>query len=143
MSFCHSYPKLIVKSWSKCKSSNHVNKSTLIKFAGCFDHRNNEIKVQLIVTLNDLLQVTRICKLIPLKIIIVVLLKQIFEDSNVKGNLSEELKLAVVECFGVAFRKSTTDVKGEFYVPDSRALIGQIVFFCVNVIEKDTYKKLR
>lgn len=72
-----------------------------------------------------------------------MLLKQIFEDSNVKGNLSEELKLAVVECFGVAFRKSTTDVKGEFYVPDSRALIGQIVFFCVNVIEKDTYKKLR
>lgn len=106
-------------------------------------HRNNEIKVQLIVTLNDLLQLTRICKLIPLKIIIVVLLKQVFESSNVKGNLSEELKLAVVECFAIAFRQSTTDVKGEFYVPESRALIGQIVYFCVNVIEKDSYRKLR
>lgn len=60
-----------------------------------------------------------------------------------KGNLSEELKLAVVECFDVAFANSTTDVKSEFYVPESRALIGQIVFFCVNVIEKDTYRKLR
>lgn len=79
----------------------------------------------------------------PLKVIIVVLLKQVFESSNVRGNLSEELKLAVVECFDIAFRNATTDVKGEFYVPESRALMGQIVFFCVNVIEKDTYRKLR
>lgn len=81
--------------------------------------------------------------MIPLKIIIVVLLKQVFESSNVKTNLSEELKLSVTECFTVAFRKCTTDVRIEFYVPECRALIGQIVFFCVHLIEKDTYRKLR
>ncbi|XP_037027040.1 TELO2-interacting protein 1 homolog [Bradysia coprophila] len=105
--------------------------------------KNNEIKVKLIDTLSDLLRVTRICKLIPLKIIVVVLLKQVFESSNVKANLSEELKLAVVECFDVAFENSTTDVRSELYVPESRALIGQIVYFCVSVIERDTYRKLR
>lgn len=103
----------------------------------------NEIKAELIVTLSELLQATRISKLIPLNVIIVVLLKQVFESTNVKANLSEELKLAVVECFDVAFRNSTSDIKGEFYVPKSRVLIGQIVYFCVNVIEKDTYRKLR
>lgn len=72
-----------------------------------------------------------------------VLLKQVFESSNLKENLSEELKLAVVECLDVAFRKSTTDVKAEFYVPESRALIGQIVYLSVTLIEKELYKKLR
>lgn len=65
------------------------------------------------------------------------------ESSTLKANLSEELKLAVVECFNVAFRKTTAEVKVEFYVHESKALIGQIVFVCVHLIEKEIYKTLR
>lgn len=75
---------------------------------------------------------------------LVVALKQVREcdKSCTRPNLSEEIKLAAVNCIIECFRRSTSDVLEQFYTKDSAVILGQILLTLVEFIEKEKYKKL-
>lgn len=75
---------------------------------------------------------------------LIVVLKQIREcdKAETRPNLSEEIKLAAVQCLTECLRRSTTDVLEQFYIKDSAMILGQILMTVVEFIEKEKYKKL-
>lgn len=83
-------------------------------------------------------------ELTALRTMLVVVLKQVREcdKATTKPNLSEELKLATVQCITECFRRSTSDVLEQFYTKDSAMILGQILLTLVEFVEKEKYKKL-
>lgn len=75
---------------------------------------------------------------------LVVILKQVrdCEKAVTKSNLSEEMKLAAVQCMAVCFQRTTSDVLEQFYTKESAVILGQILLTLVEFIEKEKYKKL-
>lgn len=105
----------------------------------------NEIVVYLIQSITKIIESSRVHSLISLKTILVILLKEIYvEQSNgVKSGLSEELKLAIVNCVEAALRRSTYEVVEQFYAKDNLILIAQMLSVCVELIKTETYRQLR
>lgn len=101
--------------------------------------------VYLIQSITKIIESSRVHSLISLKTILVILLKEIYvEQSNgVKSGLSEELKLAIVNCVEAALRRSTYEVVEHFYVKDNLILIAQMLSVCVELIKSETYRQLR
>ena len=92
-----------------------------------------------------MLKTTKINKIVPLQTILVVLLKQIYDTkaATVNANLSEEIKLSIVECIEMLFKRITWDVAMEFYTKKNNIIIAQSVYVCLFIIEKESYRKLR
>lgn len=74
----------------------------------------------------------------------VILLEQIFDakESNIRPGLSEEYKLNIVECLVTALLNTTSDGLYKFYAKDN-VLLAQMCFVSVNLIQLETYRKLR
>ncbi|XP_023292391.2 uncharacterized protein LOC111675781 [Lucilia cuprina] len=83
-------------------------------------------------------------ELTALRTMLVVVLKQVREcdKATTKTNLSEEIKLASVQCIAECFRRSTSDVLEQFYTKDSAMILGQILLTLVEFVEREKYKKL-
>ncbi|TMW49652.1 hypothetical protein DOY81_005256 [Sarcophaga bullata] len=83
-------------------------------------------------------------ELTALRTMLVVILKQVrdCEKAVIKPNLSEEMKLAAVQCIAVCFQRTTSDVLEQFYTKESAVILGQILLTLVEFIEKEKYKKL-
>lgn len=78
--------------------------------------------------------------------ILVILLKSMgFGPANsvAQSDLSEELKLSIVTCFGAVLRKATPEVIKEFYTRDNLNLVAQILFLSEQIVAKEKYRPLR
>lgn len=78
--------------------------------------------------------------------ILVILLKSLGfgpAHSVAQSDLSEELKLSIVNCFGTVFRKATPEVINEFYTRDNLNLVAQILFLSEQMVAKEKYRPLR
>lgn len=87
----------------------------------------------------------RLDKVVPLKTVLIVLLKQIYDVNTglVISDLSEELKLNIVECVDLSTRRLMTNVLEEFYVDENAKLIAQICHVCVQLVQTEKSKKLK
>lgn len=74
-----------------------------------------------------------------------VVLKQIydFETNAYISILSEELKIAIFDCFEIASRHLDCDAVESFMVDDNKFLLSQCIFVCKEAIAKEKYLKLR
>lgn len=99
----------------------------------------------MIETISKILESTHVHSLMSLKTILVILLKEIYDEKTnvVKPGLSEELKLAIVRCVEVAMRRSTYEVVEQFYTKENLILIARMLSVCVELIEKENYRQLR
>lgn len=81
----------------------------------------------------------------PLKVVTSVLLKQIFDvnTTSLYPNLSEEIKISIIECIEMMLKNLSYDVITEFYTKENNILIARIIFITLHIIERETYKKLR
>lgn len=111
-----------------------------------FASRNkNEIKTHLITCIITLLEKIRLDKVVPLKTVLIVLLKQIYDVNTglIVKDLSEELKLNIIECIDLSMRRLMSSVVEEFYVDENAKLIAQICHVCVQLVQSESYKKLK
>lgn len=77
---------------------------------------------------------------------LVILLKMIGVSPaymSIQPNLSEELKLAIVNCFDVTFRKATKQVIQEFFTKDNLNILAQVLSVNENIVSKESYRALR
>lgn len=74
-----------------------------------------------------------------------IALKQIFDfpSNTYTSNLSEELKIAILECWEIASRQLDYDAVEAFMIDDNRVLLSQCIFVCKEVIVKEKYLRLR
>lgn len=79
-----------------------------------------------------------------LRTLLVIVLKQIRESGAIttRPNISEELKLASVQCIAETLRRASSDVLEAFYKQESAMLLGQILLSLVEFIEEEKYRKL-
>lgn len=105
----------------------------------------NEIIFYLIESISKIIETSRVHSLISLKTISVILLKEIYNDqsNSVESGLSEELKLAIVNCVEVAVRRSSYEVIEQFYTKENLIFIAQMLSVCVELINKETYRQLK
>lgn len=82
---------------------------------------------------------------LPYRAVLKIVLRQIFDFSTNSYNstLSEELKIAVFECFAVASTQLDPDAAEAFMVDDNKILLSQCIFVCKEVVVKEKYSKLR
>lgn len=62
--------------------------------------------------------------------------------SIIRPGLSEEYKLNIIECLITALLNTSSDELCKFYAKDN-VLLAQMVFVTVNLIQLETYRKLR
>lgn len=62
---------------------------------------------------------------------------------SIQSGLSEELKLAIINCFEVIFRKATWDAVRQFYSKDNLNLLAQVLSISENILSKENYRTLR
>lgn len=77
---------------------------------------------------------------------LVILLKMIGVSPaymSIQPNLSEELKLAIVNCFDVTFRKATKQTIQEFFTKDNLNILAQVLSVNENIVSKESYRALR
>lgn len=105
----------------------------------------NEIKVSIIHMIMNLLNLSKALKLIPFKVTLTVLLREVYDASKtlVHSNISEELKLAIIECIDIAFQRIESDSLMEFYTKENTQILSKICFVCVHMISMESYKKLK
>lgn len=99
----------------------------------------------MINTINDLLESSKPLQLVAVKVMLTILLCEIYDANKtvVRRSVSEELKLAVIQCIDTVFRRSSTDNLTELYTPVNAHLLSQICFVCVHMIGMESYKKLK
>lgn len=61
----------------------------------------------------------------------------------IQPNLSEELKLAILNCFEVTFRTATAQTIREFYAKDNLNMLAQVLSVSENILSKESYRTLR
>lgn len=105
----------------------------------------NEMKTSLIKCVNAALRRSKIIKDLPYKILLIIVLKQILNTSTKTYNLdlSEELKIAILECFEVASKQLDFDVIEKVIVKENQPLLAQCIFLCVEMISREKYQKIR
>lgn len=76
---------------------------------------------------------------------LVILLKQTGFGAEMPKqiDLSEELKLSIMNCIEMIFRRTTEDVIKEFYQIANLNLIAQVLSICELVAAKETHRPLR
>lgn len=79
-----------------------------------------------------------------LRSILVVVLKQLRDSkgTEMRPDLSEEIKLAAILCISDSLRRSTSDVLETFYTKETAVVIGQILLTLLDIISKEKYRKL-
>lgn len=110
------------------------------------NRNKNEIFTHLIEAATRFISHSRIKKLVSMKTMLVILLKQIGTSPTfvtTKPNLSEEFKLATMKCFTMVFRRILSEVIEEFYCKENLNLIAHIVSISQHVIANETYRPLR
>lgn len=65
------------------------------------------------------------------------------QSNSIKSALSEELKSAIMNCFGAALRRSTYDVVEQFYTTEHLILFAQMLSVCVEIVSNESYRQLR
>lgn len=88
---------------------------------------------------------SRLKKELPYRLILTIVLQEIFDSSSntYKLHLSEELKIAVLECFEISSRQVDCDAVEEFMVEDNKILLSQCIFVCKEAIAKEKYIRIR
>lgn len=81
------------------------------------------------------------------KTLLVVLLKLINDpdsaEKSIRENLSEDLKLSVMECLEYASKSLETTIVEQVFQKKNVPLLAQCIFICVELISKEKYRKLR
>lgn len=79
-----------------------------------------------------------------LRSILVVVLNQLRDSkgTEMRPDLSEEIKLAAILCISDSLRRSTSDVLETFYTKETAVVIGQILLTLLDIISKEKYRKL-
>lgn len=92
-----------------------------------------------------ILKKTKLRKFVKLKTLLVILFEQILDrrKSVIFPELSEELKLSVIQCISTAVQRAESDILEEIYKKANSNLISTICVICVQLIQNETYKKLR
>lgn len=112
----------------------------------CINSRNTQdIKALLIATITTVLQRTRLDQTTPLKVLSVVVLKQVFDHVQfaMKPNLSEELKLSAMRCFACMFEALGDELMVDVYQRENSGLMAQVIYVSVLMIDGEVYKALR
>lgn len=109
-----------------------------------FSRNRDDVNLKLISLINLILKKSKIKSDMAYKTLLVVLLKLINDPEKIIRNLSEELKLSVMECFELASKNLTSDViERLFSNKNNVTLLAQCVYICVEIINKEKYSKLR
>ncbi|XP_017031707.1 TELO2-interacting protein 1 homolog [Drosophila kikkawai] len=105
---------------------------------------NQELRTSLMNCLSNIVSHTYLADDKGLRSILVVVLQQIRDPkaAAMLPNLSEEIKLAAIQCIFEALRRSTSDVLESFYVKETAMLLGQILLTLLEIIEREKYRKL-
>ncbi|CAO1436342.1 unnamed protein product [Diamesa hyperborea] len=120
--------------------------SNILKLVDTVDGvSKNETKTSLIKCVIAVLRRSKIMKDVPYKLLLIIILKQILISSTKTYNpdLSEELKIAILECFEVASKQLDFDVIEKVIVKENQPLLAQCIFLCVEMISKEKYQKIR
>lgn len=102
--------------------------------------------MQLFNTIHTLLQRTQLRQVVRFKVLVVVVLKQIFDPARMcmLPDVSEELKLAAIQCLEQLFRALSFEARTEFYTdPSSRVQLAQVVYMALHLVEHDRYRQIR
>lgn len=85
-----------------------------------------------------------VTELSALRTMVAVFHKQIWNLKSVDWhpNVSEELKIAAIECINLCFQRSTSELLLQYYTSECRGILGHLLLSLVDVIEKDKYKQL-
>lgn len=88
---------------------------------------------------------SKLTKLMPYKTLLVTSLGQVydFNTNSCINNISEELKLAVLECFNLSSKNLDVEVVEVFMVEDNKILISQCTVVCLHMIKEEVYIKIR
>ncbi|XP_016975679.1 uncharacterized protein LOC108042068 [Drosophila rhopaloa] len=105
---------------------------------------HQELRTRLMNCLSRIVSQTYLADEKGLRSILVVVLQQVRDSKAavMRPNLSEEIKLAAIQCIFEALRRSTTDVLESFYVKETAMVIGQILIMLLDIIEQEKYRKL-
>ncbi|KAH8386317.1 hypothetical protein KR200_010152 [Drosophila serrata] len=105
---------------------------------------NQELRTSLMNCLSNIVSHTYLADDKGLRSILVVVLQQIRDPKAavMRPNLSEEIKLAAIQCIFESLRRSTSDVLESFYVKETAMLLGQILLTLLEIIEREKYRKL-
>ncbi|XP_017057625.1 uncharacterized protein LOC108098931 [Drosophila ficusphila] len=105
---------------------------------------NQELRTSLMNCLSNIVSQTYLADEKGLRSILVVVLQQVRDSKAavMRPNLSEEIKLAAIQCIFEALRRSTTDVLESFYTKETAMVIGQILIMLLEIIEQEKYRKL-
>lgn len=103
------------------------------------------MKTVLIRCINFILQRSRIKKDIHYKTLLIIILRQIFEPQTRSYNktLSEEMKIAILECFELSSRQLEYEVVEQFMKEENKLLLGHCLFVCILMIKHETFTKIR
>lgn len=89
---------------------------------------------------------SRIETIMSQQTILVILLKNIAVGPafmTIHSNLSEELKLAIINCIEVTFRRVAPIVISKFYTKENLNILAQILSISEQILDKENYKPLR
>ncbi|XP_017117471.1 TELO2-interacting protein 1 homolog [Drosophila elegans] len=105
---------------------------------------SQELRTSLMNCLSRIVSQTYLVDEKGLRSILVVVLQQVRDSKAavMRPNLSEEIKLAAIQCIFEALRRSTTDVVESFYTKETAMMIGQILIMLLEIIEQEKYRKL-
>lgn len=75
------------------------------------------------------------------------MLKEIYVETpgnaTIQSNLSEELKISIINCFDVVFGRAASDIIEEFYTKENLNIIARIISTCVDIVSKENSRSLR
>lgn len=105
---------------------------------------SQDIRIGIIECVTMIIKKIHIDESVALGTITCICNKQIwdFGAATWHENVSEELKMATIECIDLCFQKSTGEVLQEFYCFESAGVFGQLLLTLVQVIGTERYKQL-
>ncbi|CAO1427008.1 unnamed protein product [Diamesa serratosioi] len=105
----------------------------------------NEIKTILIQCVNAVLKRSKLKKELAYKLLLIIITKQILITSTktYDPNLSEEFKIAILECFEMSSKQLDSEVIEKVIVKENQPLLAQCIFLCVEMLSREKYQKIR
>lgn len=73
------------------------------------------------------------------------MIKEIYDlkEGRMKRNVSEEFKISIIESIDALFRRAVSSIIEELYIKDNINIISQVIFICAELINGETFRKLR
>lgn len=106
-----------------------------------------EIVYYLIKSATKIIEQTNITTIITLKTILIILLNEIYTETNdmasIRHGLSEEMKIGAMNCISCTFRRTSSDVLEQFYTLENRPFIARILIVCKDILNAESYNQLR